>query len=253
MFDVVRTDVSLADWDSLIFTVHWPVTTCLIWKEGKPAHTCILPENHVWTIHGIWPNEEGKEGPFFCNRTWVFDPDRIGTLRPQLLKVWPNIHGNDTDDSLWKHEWEKHGTCAALDPKFGSEELYFNQGIQWVKNYHITKILSQKLVVPSMSTRYNVTMIHNVLQEALGAVPMIGCEFDKDTGNVYLSEIRLCFQRVLTLVDCKHSQRLTGLQSVTNCPTNKMIMYPGKASFTKSSRQHKRMFHNKRRNNFKHV
>lgn len=56
----------------------------------------------------------------------------VDSLRPQLLKVWPNIHGNDTDDSLWKHEWEKHGTCAALDPKFKSEELYFNQGIQWV-------------------------------------------------------------------------------------------------------------------------
>ncbi|EFX70288.1 hypothetical protein DAPPUDRAFT_328113 [Daphnia pulex] len=55
---------------------------------------------------------------------------RIGTLCPQLLKACPNIHGNDTDDSLWKHEWEKHGTCAALDPKIGSEELYFNQGIQ---------------------------------------------------------------------------------------------------------------------------
>lgn len=53
MFDIVRTDVSLSEWDSLLFTVHWPVTTCLIWKEGKPGHTCILPENHVWTIHGI--------------------------------------------------------------------------------------------------------------------------------------------------------------------------------------------------------
>jgi hypothetical protein len=25
---------------------------------------------------------------------------------------------------------EKHGICAALDPKFGLDELYFNQGIQ---------------------------------------------------------------------------------------------------------------------------
>ena len=48
-----------------------------------------------------------------------------------------------------------------------------------VKNYHITRILSQQLVVPSMSTKYNVTLIHDVLEKAVGAVPTIGCEFDK--------------------------------------------------------------------------
>lgn len=78
------------------------------------------------------PNQEGGQGPFFCNKTWTFDPEMVEAIRPQLLRVWPNIHGNDTEDSLWKHEWEKHGTCAANDPKFGSEMLYFKQGIQWV-------------------------------------------------------------------------------------------------------------------------
>lgn len=54
MIDIVRSDVSSGDWDSLVFTVHWPVTTCLIWKEGRPGNTCILPDHHIWTIHGIW-------------------------------------------------------------------------------------------------------------------------------------------------------------------------------------------------------
>lgn len=156
MIDIVRQDATAADaeWDSLLFSLHWPVTACLIWRDGRPGNTCALPENHVWTIHGIWyylenqlspsfidsflynrPNQEGGQGPFFCNRTWTFKPELVEAIRPQLIKVWPNIHGNDTEDSLWKHEWEKHGTCAAKDPRFSSEALYFKQGIQWVTLY----------------------------------------------------------------------------------------------------------------------
>ena len=41
-------------WDSLVFTVQWPITTCIKWKEGAAAHTCLLPEKHLWTIHGVW-------------------------------------------------------------------------------------------------------------------------------------------------------------------------------------------------------
>lgn len=74
-------------------------------------------------------------GPFFCNNTWEFDPSAVEQLRPALLRLWPNIHGKDTEDSLWKHEWDKHGTCAALDPQLSSEKLYFSQGIQWVRVY----------------------------------------------------------------------------------------------------------------------
>ena len=79
------------------------------------------------------PTKAGTEGPFFCNESWVFNPDGVQAIRPQLLELWPNIHGNDTEDSLWKHEWEKHGTCASLDSHFSSELLYFQQGIQWVR------------------------------------------------------------------------------------------------------------------------
>lgn len=149
MFDIVRLqdDSAVAEWDSFVFSVQWPITTCITWKESKPTHTCILPSissaannsssnNRYWTVHGVWPSRTGSsEGPFFCNRTWEFNPEGVATLRSQLVKLWPNIHGDDTEDSLWRHEWDKHGTCAAVDQRFASEELYFNQGIQWV---HIT-------------------------------------------------------------------------------------------------------------------
>ena len=75
MIDIVRTDVSLTDWDSLVFTVHWPVTTCILWKDGKPGNTCILPENHVWTVHGIWYVTKQNLIIFYIN--WILSQGQI--------------------------------------------------------------------------------------------------------------------------------------------------------------------------------
>ena len=148
------------------------------------------------------PTRSGTEGPFFCNRTWPFDANQLEGLKPELTRLWPNIHGGDTVDSLWKHEWDKHGTCAALHPSFASEHLYFNQGLKWVnssqsnnlhflrsswltlgifqaKQYHMSKILTTESINPSMTALYNATKIWRVLRNTLGFDPSISCEFDK--------------------------------------------------------------------------
>jgi len=224
----------ISDWDSLVFTMQWPLTACLIWKDGKPMHTCSLPKHHRWTVHGIWPNsKDGSQGPFFCNSTWVFDPNGVKPIRQDLLREWPNVHGNDTEDSLWKHEWEKHGTCAALDEHFSSEMLYFNQGIQWANKYQLSDYLSKSNIIPSLISQYNASVISQIIANEIGAIPMIGCESDRETGLTYLAEIRICFHRDLTLIDCKHHshrKQLPPLQSVGDCPTHKLIFYPSDAS-----------------------
>jgi len=235
MFHVERTDPEA--WDSIVFTVQWPITTCLKWKESRPAHTCILPDKHRWTIHGVWPTRTGTEGPSFCNRTWTFDPNQVEELKPDLYRLWPNIHGEDTVDSLWKHEWEKHGTCAVLHPQLASEQLYFNQGLNWVKKYHMHQILTDKHIYPTMSALYNATTVWQALRDAIGFDPSIACELDKDTGVTYLSEIRLCFHKDLSLINCRSQHISPHIQSrvkslfqtmsLTNCPIHKLISYPG--------------------------
>jgi len=223
------------DWESLVFTMQWPLTACLAWKDERPTHKCILPEQQKWTIHGVWPNsKDGPLGPFFCNTTWVFNPDGVESIRQELIQMWPNIHGEDTEDSLWKHEWEKHGTCAALDSHFSSELLYFNQGLQWANEYQMTHLLSENNIVPSLTTQYNATVISEIVREATGVIPKIACESDRETGLTYLAEIRVCFSRDLRLIDCEEhrngEKRLPPLLSVGDCPTHKLITYPSDAS-----------------------
>ena len=47
----------------------------------------------------------------------------------------------------------------------------------------MTKILHQHMIVPSMSTKYNVTTILEALTNVIGAAPSIGCEYDKVCGQ----------------------------------------------------------------------
>lgn len=42
------------EWDFLVFTQHWPATTCLQWKSEGKGHTCVLPKKPTWTVHGVW-------------------------------------------------------------------------------------------------------------------------------------------------------------------------------------------------------
>lgn len=110
------------DWDLLIFTQHWPSTVCLDYEEHSPNNFCEKPKaENRWTIHGVWPTKLHSLGPGFCNASLVFDPNKIAEIRSDLITAWPNIEGGKSEDSLWEHEWSKHGTCAVELPELDSE------------------------------------------------------------------------------------------------------------------------------------
>lgn len=123
--------------------------------------------------------------------------------------------------SLWAHEWTKHGTCAAVLQHFNSEFKYFSTGIDWKKTYSMSDILSSSNILPSNTNGYSLDNIRNAVVNKLGVRPEIECK--KIDGQSYLSEIRICFTKDLTLTNC---DGILGLGSVlTNCNTSEEIMY----------------------------
>ena len=71
--------------------------------------------------------------PSFCNSSWPFDVAVLDDIRGDMDTYWPDIevHSHcisgclaykalltypsqirDAPNSLWDHEWSKHGTCA---------------------------------------------------------------------------------------------------------------------------------------------
>ncbi|XP_037933658.1 ribonuclease Oy [Teleopsis dalmanni] len=220
------------EWDVLIFTQQWPVTTCYHWREEDKSHECKLPDNkEFWTIHGIWPTKLGQIGPSFCNKSADFDLDQLEKIEAQLETFWPTIHDDSDADYLWKHEWLKHGTCAALLEKLNNELKYFSQGLNWRDEYLISNILADSGIHPDSNN--TVVALQTALIKGLGRNPTIHCIYDNKRDISYLDEIRICFNKSMDLVDCDGvipgdavSIDYPGGTVITNCHISKPVNYP---------------------------
>ncbi|KAM8710385.1 hypothetical protein ACLKA7_017070 [Drosophila subpalustris] len=225
-------DGAAHDWDVLIFTQQWPVTTCYHWREQDPSHECLLPQKkEFWTIHGIWPTKLEQFGPNFCNKSAEFNPEQLQAILDRMNTYWPDLEGASSQDWLWKHEWLKHGTCAALLEELNDELKYFGQGLKWREQYIMSRILDDAGIHPDSNS--TVIALNNAIVRGLGKNPSIHCLYDGKHSISYLSEIRICFNKSLELIDCdgvKQSDlvaiKYPGGTVNTNCHIGSPVHYP---------------------------
>ncbi|KAM7357632.1 ribonuclease X25 [Cochliomyia hominivorax] len=227
-----RENVEDHEWDLVVFTQQWPVTTCYHWREEDKNHKCKLPSaKEFWTIHGVWPTKFGQFGPSFCNKSADFDINQLEEIKDDLNEYWPDIDGKSNDFWFWKHEWLKHGTCAASLEQLNNEFKYFNQGINWRENFLLANILGSAGIHPDSNN--TVVALNAALVNGLGKNPSIHCLYDSKNDVSYLEEIRICFNKTLDLTDCD-GVKLGDAVSVsypggtvnTNCHISKPVHYP---------------------------
>lgn len=244
--DVQRKAPAPIDFDILIFTQRWPITDCMTWMNKGNDHICILPsQKDTWIIHGIWPNKFGKFGPFFCNSSAEFDVNQLQPIMDEMRQYWLNIEKGKPikfellsninvnfktgtpEESLWKHEWLKHGTCAAALQELNTENRYFGQGLAWLQQYTMNGLLAKSNILPG--AMYNVTDFYNAIKQTLNINPSIHCVHEHGGGQ-YLSELKICFSKQLELIDCNGvsdeyvTEHTNGV--ITNCNTKQEIEYP---------------------------
>lgn len=230
--EITEVNNDHSSWDMLIFTQQWPITSCYDWEKKGKSHKCLLPsEIEFWTIHGIWPTRKGEIGPNFCNKSAEFDVDKLQPIMDDLEEYWPNIHNDSEEDSLWKHEWLKHGTCALELPDLNNEVKYFDKGINWRQEYLISDMLGHYGIHPGSNN--TVVNIHQAIVSTLDKNPSIHCIYDQKTNVSFLSEIRICFDRELNLIHCDGAKldfksiKVSGDRTVnTNCHVSYPVYYP---------------------------
>ncbi|KAM9005026.1 ribonuclease T2 [Sarcophilus harrisii] len=180
------------EWKKLFMVHHWPTTVC---KEIE--NDCRDPPDY-WTIHGLWPDKAGE-----CNRSWHFNLDEIKDLLPDMKHFWPDvIHPSPNRSQFWKHEWEKHGTCAAQLDALNSQKKYFGKCLDFYKDIDLNSILLKLGITPSISF-YQLADIENALTSVYGVTPKIQClppEQEEDTQ--ILGQIEFCFTRELQMRNC---------------------------------------------------
>jgi len=188
------------NFDYLILRQIWPATSCMFPGE----HTCAIAKNiTTWVVHGLWPSIKTEIGPAFCNKSLPFNFDSIKWLLPRMLKFWPNLYTNTPLDSFWKHEWEKHGTCALGLPQIKSESDYFNLTLGLRDDYDFGSILELKSIVPDDTLLLDVDKVKNAIRSQLNVEPMLVCYVLKDSDIQYLSQMQICLSKSFELVDCQ--------------------------------------------------
>lgn len=189
----------------------------------------------MWEIHGIWPTKYHQIGPLYCNESAPFDFNQIKPIEKEMNEKWMNIEKGTAEDSLWKHEWEKHGTCAAIGIKeLNSQLKYFSQGLSLFDRYSITKLLDQTYIKPGIDVTYKLEEIHNALNLSIGNHFAIVCDKDKNKQQ-YLFEIRMCFDKNLNFHSCDgivmedFRAIFNRDEIITNCRRDQDILYPSRA------------------------
>ncbi|CAH2251164.1 ribonuclease T2 [Pelobates cultripes] len=178
------------EWKKLILTHHWPVTVC----KMDQVQCDNLPD--YWTLHGLWPDKSQM-----CNKSWPFDYSEIKDIMTEMNKWWPDVlHPNRTQ--LWKHEWQKHGTCAASLEALNSQHKYFSKAIDMYKMTDLNSALQKSGIVPS-TKYYQMKDITNALVDIYGVVPKIQCLLPQQGEDAQtLGQIEFCFTKEFQIRNC---------------------------------------------------
>jgi len=117
--------------------------------------------------------------------------DTSGDLLTYIQKYWKNQGG--TDEELWEHEWETHGTrISTLDVACYSdyqpaEELYdfVNRTVSLFQSLDSYSLLTAAGIKPSTSKTYSASAITAALAKGHNGVsPVILCE-DGELDQIY--------------------------------------------------------------------
>ncbi|XP_045400682.1 ribonuclease T2 [Lemur catta] len=173
------------EWKKLILVQHWPETVC-----EEVQNDCRDPP-HYWTIHGLWPDKTEE-----CNRSWHFNLEEIKDLLPEMKTYWPDIiHPSPNRSQFWKHEWDKHGTCAAQVEALDSQRKYFGKSLALYQKLDLSSVLLKLGITPSINY-YQVGDFEDALTRVYGVVPKLQCLPPRQGEAVQtIGQIELCLTK----------------------------------------------------------
>lgn len=213
--------------DIFIFTQHWPITTCIDWESKDKKNGCTAIAVPTFTVHGLWPTQFHKIAPVFCNASWHFNREAVKPIMDNLTQYWPDYEIRNEPDSLWSHEWSKHGTCAAILPTLDSELKYFQAGVELAMQNPIGVWLEQRNIMPGGA--YSKQEVWDTVLDNARTRPHVDCEHLD--GQQYIKEIKLCFNKDLSPTDCDGIVQSSGPlgKMMGTCHEDKQVYFPDRA------------------------
>ncbi|KAE9386323.1 ribonuclease T2 [Gymnopus androsaceus JB14] len=146
--------------------------------------------SNSWTIHGLWP--DNCDGTFPENCDPSRDQSDITTAslisimaRRSLLQLqfWKNDPDDGSDEELWSHEWDTHGTCySTLEPSCLPSGSASGTDLSSKLSFEFSRLLptytwlENQGITPSSSTTHTLTSLLDALKAEAGVTPMLTCD-----------------------------------------------------------------------------
>lgn len=121
-----------ATYDYLILAQFWMTGECCSQLNGCSVVCPFI------SIHGLWPTFNNGSWPEYCPNT----PFNVSILPLNIDNYWYSSDGNN--NSLYEHEWKKHGTCTSLSQDdYFSITLFIHEQLNININSDPTKLKSE--------------------------------------------------------------------------------------------------------------
>jgi len=122
---------------------------------------------------------------------------RNSKVYDKMIQMWPSNNGKH--EKFWRHEYCKHGTCAAdIMPKLVD---YFRDTLLLHEDFNIKEALEREGVTPSLTETYHFGRLDTALRNAFEVRHEYKCDTMKGGIN-NLKEIITCFDSNYEAVDC---------------------------------------------------
>lgn len=152
-------------------------------RDPSARFQCASGNRFGFTLHGLWPDGEGRDWPQYCGAAQLLDR----RILAQNLCATPSVQ-------LQQHEWAKHGTCMSATPS-----AYFGTSTR----------LYGRLRYPDMDALSRQPLTAGRFAQALArANPGIRTDMIRITAkrDGWLDEVWLCLDKHLNYATCPAHQ-----------------------------------------------
>lgn len=180
------------NYDYLLLAIQWAPGIC---SQKQCSHP--LPTR--WTLHGLWPTfDDSQPSPENCGEgSCSLDP-LSGHLESEMKEKWPNLFQRG-DESFWKYEYCKHGTCCTDILSKPSD--YFKAALKLLDIVSMNEVLGAAGITPNSGKSHSFLSMNNAVSEVL-KVKNVRYVCTTAGEKQFLTEIRLCVNRSLRLMVC---------------------------------------------------
>lgn len=165
--------------DFFVLALSWSPDYCASAGSNDPEQ-CSIGKKLDFVLHGLWP-QYNNGYPSYCSTE---------TLSDALKDEYPGLYPSET---LYGHEWEKHGTCTGLQPE---------EYLEWSQELKDVVIIPPAYDSPAEPFRTDSDGLKAAFMQVNPAFEDASFAVYCSGSGRFLKELFVCFSKDGSPIDC---------------------------------------------------